>query len=423
MKTLIRLLSLNATLWAVLTHFQPRRGRALLFIGWIKVVAGSITPILALLSALYTLLGWRRRDWLVVLAGLVGTVFSLRHIALVTAPHDAFDRAFGTYWRGDIPMRLRRRLRPRRFTPASFTPRDYFFQRDMTIGHNSESGSPILADLWTPPPGVEPTGLGIIYLHGSAWHYMDKDMGTRPFFAYLTGQGHAILDVAYTMAHKSRLPGMVADVKQAIAWFKTNGGQLGVNPERIVLWGGSAGGHLALLSAYTPNDPQWQPADLQVDTRVHGVISYYGLTDLVEAQQALAEVPDLPEKQQQAITERMRQIRLLPTDGAFVATPELIPHLLGGSLAEDAERYVAGSPVNHVGPHCPPTLLINGAHDFSVEVTQHRRLHGALVAAGVAAAHIELPLTDHAFDLFFPALNPAGQAALYDLERFLALLV
>ena len=56
MKTLIRLLSLNATLWAVLTHFQPRRGRALLFIGWIKVVAGSITPILALLSALYTLL-------------------------------------------------------------------------------------------------------------------------------------------------------------------------------------------------------------------------------------------------------------------------------------------------------------------------------------------------------------------------------
>lgn len=423
MKILTRLLALNATLWAVITHFQPQRGRALLIIGWIKVVAGSITPILALLSAFYTLLGWRRRDWLVVLAGLVGTVFSLRHIALVTAPHDAFDRAFGTYWRGEIPMRLRRRLRPRRFTPASFTPRDYFFQRDMTIGHNSESGVPILADLWTPPPGVEPTGLGIIYLHGSAWHYMDKDMGTRPYFAYLTGQGHTILDVAYTMAHKSHLPGMVADVKQAIAWLKQRAPELGVNPERIVLWGGSAGGHLALLSAYTPNDPQWQPADLLVDTHVHGVISYYGLTDLVEAQQMLAEMPDLPESQQQAIAARMQQMRLLPAEGAFVATPDLLPHLLGGSLADVGERYVQGSPVNHVGPHCPPTLLINGAHDFAVEVTQHRRLHGALVAAGVAAAHIELPLTDHAFDLFFPALNPAGQAALYDLERFLALLV
>jgi len=423
MKILIRLLSFSATAWALLTHFQPQRGPALVYLVWIKIVAGSMTPILALFSGFYTLLGWRRRDWLVVLTGLAGSILSLRHIALVTAPHDAFDRAFGTYWRGDIPIRLRKKLRPRRFTPTPFAPRDYFYQRNITIGHNSESGDPILADLWTPPPGTEPTGLGLIYLHGSAWHYLDKDMGTRPFFAYLAGQGHTILDVAYTMAYKCRLPGMVGDVKQAIAWFKMNAAALNINPKRIVLWGGSAGGHLALLAAYTPNDPTWQPAGLDADTQVRGVVSYYGLTDLVEAQRFLAEMPDLPENQRQRMSSRFRQMRLLPADSDFVATPNLLPHLLGGALAECPERYGQGSPINHVGSHCPPTLLINGAHDFAVEVSQHQRLHGALVAAGVAAAHIELPLTEHAFDLFFPTINPAGQSALYDLERFLARLV
>lgn len=423
MKTILRLFSLSITFLTVLINVRPRSGAALMALGWGKIFAAGVSPVLALLSGLMSFWGWRRRDGWLLLSGVVGAVLSLRHIAQVTAPHDAFDRAFGPYWRGDIPLWLRKKLRPRRFTPGSFTPRDYFFQRDLIIGYNTESGSPILSDLWTPPPGIEPTGLGIIYLHGSAWHYMDKDMGTRPFFGYLTGQGHTILDVAYTMAHKTRLPGMVADVKQAIAWFKTHAAELGVNPERIVLWGGSAGGHLALLSAYTPNDAAWQPPGLDVDTSVCGVISYYGLTDLVESQQSMAAMAPVPERVKQVFPRLTRSLRLIPPEGEFVDTPDIIPHLLGGSLAEASELYVAGSPITYVGPHCPPTLLINGAHDFGIDVSQHRRLHGALVAAGVAAAHVEFPLTDHGFDLFFPAINPAGQAALYDLERFLALLV
>ena len=423
MKTLLRFLSFMAALWAVLTHIRPKPGPALLFVGWIKVVAGSMTPFLALLNGIYTLSGWRRRDWLVVLAGLVGSIFSLRHIAQVIAPHDAFDRAFGPYWRGDIPLRLRKKLRPRRFTPGSFAPRDHFFQRDIIIGHNTESGSPILADLWTPPPGVEPTGLGIIYLHGSAWHYMDKDMGTRPYFSYLVGQGHTLLDVAYTLAHKTQLPAMIAEVKHAIAWFKNHAHELGVNPERIVLWGGSAGGHLALLAAYTPNDPAWQPPDLGADSSVRGVISYYGLPDLVESQRGMETFLPVSETVKQMMPHLTRAVRLIPPDGEFVDTLDFIPHLLGGSLAESPELYVAGSPTTYVGRHCPPTLLINGALDFGIDVSQHRQLHGALVMAGVAAAHVEFPLTDHGFDLLYPAINPAGQAALYDLERFLALMV
>lgn len=416
MKLLLRFLSFAAALWAVLTHIHLKPTPIMLFVGWIKIAAGSATPLLAFLSGIYTLFGWRRRDWWVVVAGLVGSIASLHHVAQTTAPHDAFDRAFGPYWRGDIPMRLRKKLRPRRFTPGTFAPPDHFFQRDIIVGTNTESGAPIRADLWTPPPDIEATGLGVIYLHGSGWHYSDKDGGTRPFFSYLAGQGHIILDVAYTLAPQSQIPGMVGDVKQAITWLKTHGPEWGLNPERIVLWGASAGGQLALLTAYAVDDPA-------ISAVVRGVVSYYGVTDLITAQETLAGLPSLSAEQRRAFTTIARQIRLLPPDGDFVDTADLIPGAVGGTLAEVPERYVAGSPINHVGPHCPPTLLINGAHDFGVDVTQHRRLHGALVAAGVAAAHIELPLTEHAFDLFFPEINPAAQAALYDLERFLALLV
>jgi acetyl esterase/lipase len=416
MKILLRFLSFAAAAWSILTHIHLKPTPIMLFVGWIKIGAGSITPLLAFTSGLYTLLGWRRRDGWVVLAGLVGALVSLRHIAHVTAPHDAFERAFGPYWRGDIPMRLRHKLRPRRFTPGPFAPSDHFFQRDLIIGTNTESGAPIRADLWTPPPNVEATGLGIIYLHGSGWHYLDKDMGTRPFFSYLAGQGHTILDVAYTLAPQSQIPGMVGDVKQAIAWFKEQGPELGVNPRRIVLWGASAGGQLALLAAYAPDNAATNGA-------VRGVISYYGITDLVSAQEKLAGLPALATEQQRSFTTIARQIRMLPPEGEFVDTADLIPGAVGGTLAEVPERYMSGSPINYVGSHCPPTLLINGAHDFGVDITQHSRLHGALVAAGVAAAHVELPLTEHAFDLFFPEINPAGQAALYDLERFLALMV
>ena len=82
-----------------------------------------------------------------------------------------------------------------------------------------------------------------------------------------------------------------------------------------------------------------------------------------------------------------------------------------------------GSPINHAGPHCPPTLLLQGAHDVFGMVADGRRLHRALRQTGVASVYVEFPDTDHAFDLILPKWSPAAQAATYDTERFLALMV
>jgi len=97
--------------------------------------------------------------------------------------------------------------------------------------------------------------------------------------------------------------------------------------------------------------------------------------------------------------------------------------LLGGHPHEVPEVYELASPVTHVQPACPPTLLIQGEPDFIAPMAATNELHRKLIECGVPAVNIHYPLTNHAFDLVFPQVSPPAQAALYDLERFLALMV
>ncbi len=109
------------------------------------------------------------------------------------------------------------------------------------------------------------------------------------------------MDVAYRLCPEVDIYGMIGDVKRAIAWMKANASRYGVNPEKIVLGGGSAGGHLALLAGYTPQHPELTPEDLKsADLSVCGVISYYGPTDLLAGYQHMevnndcADLPPVP---------------------------------------------------------------------------------------------------------------------------------
>jgi len=97
--------------------------------------------------------------------------------------------------------------------------------------------------------------------------------------------------------------------------------------------------------------------------------------------------------------------------------------LLGGHLQEVPEIYELASPAAHVRAGCPPTLLIQGEPDVITPAEATRELHRRLVECGVPAVDIQYPLTNHAFDLLLPQVSPAAGASLYELERFLALMV
>jgi len=257
----------------------------------------------------------------------------------------------------------------------------------------------------------------MIYLHGGAWQSFDKDVGTRPFFRHLTSLGHVVMDVSYRIVRETDMQGMLGDAKRAIAWLKANAAYLGVNPERIVVSGGSAGGHLALMAAYTPNNPDFDPEEVRaVDTSVRGVIAYYPVPDLRTLKDTWSEQAMNP------LAHALGRSLGYFSRVGYLRWTALAERLFGGSLDEIGDLLLTYSPVAHVGDHCPPTLILQGQHDHVIPLADVRALTQSLVAAGRQVVLVELPQVEHAFDMFALQVSPPAQSALYDVERFLALI-
>jgi acetyl esterase/lipase len=288
-------------------------------------------------------------------------------------------------------------------------------ERDIPFYEVPGTDRKLLCDVWSPADG-NVSGLALIYFHGSGWFTLDKDFGTRPFFHHLAALGHTVMDVAYRLCPEVDIYDMMGDVKQAVAWMKRNASQYGVDPNKIVLGGGSAGCHLALLAAYAPQQPEFTPQELaDVDLSACGVISYYGPSDLRAGYERyttkmIESRPAVP------IGTKMD-----PVEGRNYAGR--LDILLGCHPQESPEVYELASPVNHVHPGCPPTLLIQGEQDMLVSPKETLALYTKLVEAGVPSVYVNYPFTEHAFDLLLPQVSPPAQSALYDVDRFLALLL
>ncbi len=414
----------------------------------LKLLAGAFALVLALLGLVGAALGLLSRAPLALISGGLGAILSAGYVRRVTAPHTGFEKAFGPGWQDRVPAERAMSMLQRRWTWRVPAPPKPCFEPDIPFctivpqaapgtglssargaGPSSAPGAGpsaargagaterrLLCDIWRPASSVKPSGLALVYLHAGGWQQFDKDTYTRPFFSYLAAQGHVIMDVSYRLCHEADLFGIVGDVKRAITWIKANAGRYGVDPERVVAAGGSAGGHLALLAAYTPNHPQLDPEDVrEADTSVRAVISYYGLPDV----RWLGTQPSKPSSR--AFIEFGKKVGYVTAD-EYLEWPDIMRKLLGGLPLDVPDVAALMSPITHVGPHCPPTLLLHGSHDRVVPVQDARDLYRVLSEAGVAVVYVELPQVVHAFDLAAPRMSPAAQAALYDVERFLALM-
>jgi acetyl esterase/lipase len=162
-------------------------------------------------------------------------------------------------------------------------------------------------------------------------------------------------------------------VNAAIAFLKTNAAHYGIDRDRILLWGGSAGGHLAALAAltcgtadYAPEPSTgrlsrkeaaaaWAPA---VSTCVQGAVIWYGVSEIGRFQ-----------------------------NNNFTA-------LMG---CDCAEKMAMASPVNRVTPSAPPMLLIHGTADTEVPAAQSHALEARLKADHVPVQALYIPDVDHGF--------------------------
>lgn len=415
----MRRLALFFALLGTTSLVNPRNG-SLHLLFWVpKLLATALAPLLALANSLLTLLGWWRGDRWLAGVGAVGTAVSLNHFLAIATPHDAaMSDAFGRDWGARLPPDIAARFSARRWRPLVYGEPKGVLWRNVTYGQNPDTAGPLCADLLLPAPHTAPSGLGIIFVHGGAWRFGRRNIGKFPYFRQLAAQGHLVMDIDYTLNPQTSVPGMVMDVKRAILWLKAHAAAYQVNPKRIVLIGQSAGGHLALLAAYTPNYLAFQPKEVAGDTSVRAVVSYYGPPDM------LALHADLEARFGAVLTERRleRVNRLLARFGED-AVSRGVSGLVGGPLEEIPEMYRLISPITYVDGDCPPTLLLHGTHDFLVDHLAAERLHQALSLADVPVVYLPLPGCDHAFEAVLPRVSPAAQTAVYYMERFLALIV
>jgi acetyl esterase/lipase len=424
MNLLLTILTAFLALLSAAPFVRPRTaaGEALLWLP--KLLGGALSPVAGLIGLLCALIGLARRSLALTVTGLLGAGLAAR----LAASMPDVDQELASLPRAGAEGRVPSTPEPvdpdRTFVSARRTARAEF-QRNIVIGRKAGSGRPLRADLWRPAEGrCSPGGLGLIYAHGSGWRVGDKDQLTRPFFRRLTAQGHVVLDIAYSLWPAAGLPEMVSEVNQAILWLKDNGPACGVDPERIVLMGGSAGAHLALLAAYTPGHPAFQPAvaiGSAHDTSVRGVVAFYPPADLLEmANRAADRWPSSQGPTDRIALGMLNRLFMMPRDRSMNMADSFFGEIVGGTATEIPDTYRLLSPIYHVGAHCPPTLLLQGSDDVFELTPGVRRLHDCLCAAGVPSVLLEFPHTEHGFDLLLPRISPAARASTRAVERFLA---
>ena len=402
----------------------------------IKVLTSALSPLLFLFGLLIAGLGLTMNLTLVFVMGICSAFLYLIHI-FQTTRRPEHTTGLEEMFQKDVqirttpeekPMFLRKRYVLR--LPKSPEP---VFEQNIPFYKIPDTNRSVLCDIWQPPKNIKHSGLAFIYLHGSAWAVLDKDFGTRTFFRHLAAQGHVIMDVANRLFPETDFMGMVHDTKHAIDWMKGKATAYDIDPDKIIIGGGSAGGHLALLAAYTASNDKLTPRDLNgADLHVHGVISLYGQTDLVATYyhtcQHLVTRSSLAKKKDNEpggmplwIQKRLgKDFHRLGFDKDV--EPGILTPMLGGTPEEIPGSYALYSPTTHVHKDCPATLIIHGKQDILAPVKAIRQLHSSLKEAGVPVSMHLIPQTDHAFDLIVPKISPAAHNAIYDIERFLAIM-
>ena len=202
-----------------------------------------------------------------------------------------------------------------------------------------------------------------IVIHGGGWYKGDKkdmeSVATR-----LSDSGIAALNITYRLAPANRFPAPILDTKDAIRWIKGNANALGIDPERVCLFGYSAGAHLALMGGFT------RPSDGLDDSQPPSA--------KVFAFQSGTELENLPTSLEVSAIVAGGA----PSDLTGGNYNEYYEKFFGRPPSEIPGIYKAASPITYVRKELPPVFLYHGKFDWIVDVEQSRRLVDKLRSSG-----------------------------------------
>ena len=245
-----------------------------------------------------------------------------------------------------------------------------------------EGYRPLLLDLYVPAADVA-SGAAIVYLHGGGWAVGSRRRFGRAFASWsptpldlLAQAGFVVATADYRLSGEACFPAQLHDVKAAIRWVRGDAERLGVDAGRVMTWGESAGGHLAVLAGLTGGRSELEGAVgdfTDQSSAVCGVVDWYGPMNLLSigAQHALGS-----EKR--------------PDDaGSWESS------MVGAPLQSDPARTRAASPISYVHAVAPPIQIHHGTVDTQVPCAQSIEFVDALRVAGGTADLILVEGSDH----------------------------
>jgi len=205
----------------------------------------------------------------------------------------------------------------------------------------------------------------VVWIHGGGWNSGQRNAKREiSVCSTLARNGCVAMSIDYLLADRKQAvwPTNLWDCKTAVRWLRKNGDRLGIDPDRIGVAGGSAGGHLAAMVALTTPADGLDPAEPfgEVSCRVKCCVDFYGVADIGSYHDAT---------------------------------------MLGKTFAEAPEVYHGASPVTYVRSNSVPVLICHGTADTTVNLLQSQLFDEVLTRARVKHRLEIIPGAVHTFDL------------------------
>lgn len=212
----------------------------------------------------------------------------------------------------------------------------------------------------------------IVWIHGGGWQGGNKSNGLGRLASFVASGDYVGVSVEYRLTDVASWPAQINDCKAAIRWIRAHAKQYNIDPDKIGVWGASAGGHLVSLLG-TSGDVKEVEGDNGspgVSSRVTCVVDFCGPSDFL----------------------------LFGADSPQLNRPgQPVYKLLNGPLKDRLDMAKQASPVTHVSKDDPPFLIMHGTKDNLVPLSQAERLQTALKGAGVDSKFVQVIGGGHGF--------------------------
>ncbi len=247
------------------------------------------------------------------------------------------------------------------------------YVRTPDVIYGRKAGLALTMDVFAPK--TKPNGLGIIFVVSGGWK--SHPMYIRPeMYQPLFERGYTVFAVVHGTQPKFTVPEIIEDVHRAVRFIRYHAKDYHIDPDRIGITGGSAGGHLSLMlgTAGTAGDPKAKDPVERVSSRVQAVACFFPPTDFLNWGK---EGAVLDAKRMDARFKAAIDFQVFDTD------ERIFKRITDEKKELDLLRNI--SPISHVSRDDAPTLIIHGDKDQLVPLQQSQRMVAKLKEVGVPA--------------------------------------